>query len=173
MPDRALPSSPPPTVPDPAATVPGVWWDDVHKGDVLPPIQLHITHARAIQNVGAGRDFMRGHMEAGYAQRQGIADVFVNTTFHQAFVDRVVTDWAGPLSFIVRRRMQMADAIVAGDTIVGEGRVMQVREDERGRALADVLVNVSNGRARCTQAKVTVQLRRRGQAWPYSPASGC
>ena len=156
---------------DDAPLHPCMHWEDVAKGMSLPTVRLHVTHARAIQNVAAGRDYMRGHLEPAYARRQGQGDIFVNTTFHQAFVDRVVSDWAGPLMFIVRRRMQMADAIVAGDTIEGSGRVLQVREDDRGRGLVDVLVNVSTARGRCTQAKVTVHLHKRGEQWPYSPAS--
>ena len=45
------------------------------------------------------------------------------------FIDRVATDWAGPYSRVVRRKMQMLGSIYAGDSMVGRGRVIDKRCD--------------------------------------------
>lgn len=138
-------------------------WEDVAVGDELTPLTLPIPYTRAIQNVGAGRDWMRGHHEPAYAQRQGQATIFLNTTFHQALIDRVVTDWAGPRSFIQRRTLQMRSPLLAGDEASGSGKVIELRDaGPAGYALVVVEVALAHARGVTSTARVIVRLPRRG-----------
>lgn len=125
----------------------------------LPAVSLEITHTRAIQHVAASRDYMRGHHEVAFARSQGQPTIFLNTNFHQGLVDRVVTDWAGPRSFIVRRKLQMTGAVLVGDTVRAEGEIdaaasATAREHERV-----VKVHVTTASGVCSRAEVTVRLR--------------
>lgn len=130
----------------------GLYWEEVGEGDLVTPVTLQVSYARVILSVAATRDFMRGHHDPAFAREQGQRDIYVNTLFHQAFVDRVMTDWAGPRAFIARRKIVMRGAICAGDTIVGEGRVTDRRRDDSGRGLIELDLRVSNGRELCCEA---------------------
>lgn len=130
-------------------------------GDLLPTVHLHISYARVIHNTGAGRDYMRGHHEPEFARSQGVPTIYMNTLFHQAFVDRVVAEWAGPASFLVRRNLRMQGPICAGDTIASEARIVALHEDDAGRPLVDITVTVRNERNVCCIAECTVRLPQR------------
>jgi len=79
------------------------------------------------------------------------------------FIDRVATEWAGPYSRVVRRRMRMSGAIYAGDSMVGRGRVVDKRcENLTGatRYVVDLDVDVCNQRGElCCPATVTLELK--------------
>jgi hypothetical protein len=138
------------------------YWDDVVVGQTLTPVTLDINYTRAIQNVAASRDWMRGHHDPDYARRQGQPTVFLNTTFHQALVDRLVTDWAGPHCFIQRRTLQMVDALLAGDVARAEGEVIEMvdcGDGEYGLIVANV--HVAHARGTSSKARVMFRLPRR------------
>jgi hypothetical protein len=63
------------------------------------------------------------------------------------FADRMLTEWAGPRAFLVRRKVSTQMSIYAGDTMVGNGRVLATRRDEqegRVRHLVDLELSVDN-----------------------------
>ena len=88
--------------------------------------------------------------------------------FLLGFLDRCVTEWAGPHSFLARRKVSTRQSVYAGDTIVGRGRVVGTREDERDglvRHLVDLELEVTNQDGdRCVSALVSVVLPRRAGA---------
>ena len=137
-------------------------WESVVVGDILPPVELDITYTRAIQNVAAGRDWMRGHHDPDYARHQGQATVFLNTTFHQALIDRAVTDWSGPHGFIRRRILQMIRPLLAGDKASVTGHIVQLLDDsgpQHGSIVAEVAL--ASGTGLCSKARVVLRLPRR------------
>src|SRR4029078_4373083 len=83
------------------------WWDDVDEGQELARIEDLITYRRVVMNAATTWDYFPGHHDPGYARSQGQPTIYVNTMHFQGFIDRVATTWAGPLAFIVRRRMAM------------------------------------------------------------------
>lgn len=131
---------------------------DTQTVERLPPVMLEITHTRAIQHVAASRDYMRGHHDVAFARSQGQPTIFLNTNFHQGLVDRVVSDWAGPRSFIVRRKLQMTGSVLVGDQVRAEGEVNAVAsaEAQEGERVLDVRVVTGSGV--CSRAEVTVRL---------------
>jgi hypothetical protein len=78
------------------------------------------------------------------------------------FVDRIATDFAGPYSRVVRRRVSLLGPIYTGDSMVARGRVVGKRIDTAGdapRYLVDLEVAIFNQRDElCCPAEVTVEL---------------
>ena len=133
----------------------GVVWDDVAVAAELPEVVDPIDYQRVVMNAGATWDYFPAHFDPAYAKRHGHPTIFVNTMHIAGFVDRIATDWAGPCSRVVRRKITLLGSIYAGDSMVGRGRVVAKRE---GR-LVDLQITVSNQRDEvCCPAEVTVEL---------------
>lgn len=145
-------------------------WEDVAAGEELPRSEDHLTYRRVIMNPAATGDFFPGHHDPEYARSQGHPTIYVNTAHVLGFVDRVVTGWGGPASFVARRAVSLQRPLYAGDTMVGEGRVTRVYRQQRqglARHLVDLEVVVTNqDGAVCCPASVTVELPSR------EPSSG-
>lgn len=150
--------------------IPGVsytqrYWEDVEEGDELPRVEDLITYRRVIMNPATTWDYFPGHHDPEYARSQGQPTIYVNTMHFLGFVDRLATDWAGPRTFIARRKVSMRQSIFAGDTMVGEGRVTRRYTDDstgRVRHLVDLEMTVSNQHGEvCCPASVTLELPAR------------
>jgi hypothetical protein len=78
------------------------------------------------------------------------------------FIDRMATDWAGPYSRVVRRKVTLQGSIYAGDSMVGRGRVIDKRCETSGatpRFLVDLEIAIYNQRDElCCPAEVTLDL---------------
>ena len=153
------------------SSIPGVdytqrWWDDVDEGEALVRIEDVITYRRVVMNAATTWDYFPGHHDPAYARSQGQPTIYINTMHFQGFIDRVATTWAGPLAFVVRRRMAMRRPIFAGDTMVGEGRVTRRWVDDASgapRHLVELAIAVTNQHGvLCSPATVTLELPVRG-----------
>jgi acyl dehydratase len=137
-------------------------WHQITVPTDLPEVLDEIDYQRVVMNAGATWDYFPGHYDPVYAEKQGHRAIFVNTMHIAGFVDRIATDWAGPYSRVVRRKVSLLGSIYAGDTMVGRGRVVDKRCDNSGRApryLVDLEVTVTNQRGElCCPAAVTVEL---------------
>jgi acyl dehydratase len=137
-------------------------FEDVREGQELPAISLDVTYRRVCLNAAATWDWFPGHHDPVYARRQGQRTIYLSTLFFHGFVDRLVTDWAGPGAFIRRRRIRMLRSIYAGQTAVARGRVTAVRRED-GRGLVDVEAVVESEEGPCVPAELTVELPLRGE----------
>jgi acyl dehydratase len=142
----------------------GVDWQRLTVPVDLPEVRDEIDYQRVVQNAGATWDYFPGHIDPAYAQSQGHPTIFVNTMHLAGFADRVATDWAGPHSRVVRRKMRLAGSIYAGDTMVGRGRAVAKRCDtsvDPPRYLVDLLIEVTNQRGElCSPVELTLELPR-------------
>ena len=130
-------------------------WAAIAIGTELPKVVDPIDYQRVVMNPGATWDYFPAHYDPDYAVRQGHPTIFVNTMHIAGFVDRIVTDWAGPCSRVVRRKITLLGSIYAGDSMVGRGKVVAKRD---GR-LVDLEVTVSNQHDElCCPAEVTIEL---------------
>ena len=140
-------------------------FEDVALGDELPRVDDLITYRRVIMNPATTWDYFPGHHDPEYALAQGQPTIYVNTMHFLGFIDRCVTGWAGPRSFLVRRKVSTLRSVYAGDTMVGTGRVVGTRREEqdgRVRFLVDLELEVGNQHGdRCATAAVTVALPSR------------
>jgi acyl dehydratase len=139
-------------------------WDDVAVPTELDEVVDEIDYQRVVMNPGATWDYFPGHFNPDYARRHGHPTIFVNTMHIAGFVDRMATDWAGPYSRVVRRKVSLLGSIYAGDSMVGRGRVVGKRCDESAeerRLLVDFEIAIFNQRDElCCPAEVTLELSR-------------
>jgi acyl dehydratase len=128
----------------------------------LPEVVDQISYERVVMNAAATWDYFPGHFDPEYAKRQGHPTIFVNTMHLAGFVDRVVTDWAGPYSRVVRRKIALMGSIYAGDTMIGRGVVIAKRCNTSGskpQYLVDLEIGVSNQHGElCCPAEVTLEV---------------
>jgi acyl dehydratase len=133
----------------------------------LPEVVDEISYERVVMNAGATWDYFPGHFDPEYAQRQGHPTIFVNTMHLAGFVDRVGTDWSGPYSRVVRRKIALAGSIYAGDTMIGRGKAIGKRRNTSGanaQYLVDLEISVSNQRGElCCPAELTIEVLRASQ----------
>ena len=149
----------------PAVSYDQRWWEDVEEGAALPRVEDEITYRRVIMNPATTWDYFPGHHDPDYARSQGQPTIYINTMHFLGFIDRLATEWGGPRSFIARRQMSMQRPIFAGDTMVGEGRVVRKYTDSvdgRTRHLVELEVTVKNQDGDlCCPATVTLELPTR------------
>jgi acyl dehydratase len=137
-------------------------WADVAVPTDLAEVIDPIDYQRVVMNPGATWDYFPGHYDPDYARRHGQPTIFVNTMHIAGFVDRVATEWAGPYSRVVRRKVTLVGSIYAGDSMVGRGTVVGKRIDSdgpRARHLVDLEIGVYNQRDElCCPAEVSLLL---------------
>jgi acyl dehydratase len=137
-------------------------WDEITVPCDLAEVVDPIDYQRVVMNPGATWDYFPGHYDPDYAQRHGQPTIFVNTMHIAGFVDRIATDWAGPCSRVVRRKVTLLGSIYAGDSMVGRGRAVNKRVETTGggaRHLVDLEIAVYNQRDElCCPAEVTIEM---------------
>ena len=136
-------------------------WERINVPFDLPEVRDEISYQRVVMNSGATWDYFPGHFDPAYAESQGHPTIFVNTMHLAGFADRIATDWAGPASRVVRRKMRLIGSIYAGDRMVGRGRVVAKRRDttvDPPRHLLDLQIDVTNQRGElCCPVGLTLQ----------------
>jgi acyl dehydratase len=141
------------------------YFEEISEGDQLPRVEEFVGFRRVIMTPGATGDYFPGHHDPEYARAQGQPTIYLNTMHIMGFIDRMVTDWAGPATFLVRRRVRLRHSLYAGDTLVGAGGVIaRRREDADGRVrhLIDVELSVDNQQGTCcASASVTAAVPSR------------
>jgi acyl dehydratase len=120
-----------------------VQWDDVADGESIPSVVDEITARRVVQNPGATGDYFPGHWDPDYARRQGQRAIYANSLHIFALLDRAITDWAGPASFLMRRNVRLMSSMYAGDIVTATGTVAGKHEDDDGRRV-DVDLTLTN-----------------------------
>jgi acyl dehydratase len=139
-----------------------IFWENVTIPTDLPEVRDEISYQRVVMNSGSTWDYFPGHFDPTYAENQGHPAIFVNTMHLAGFADRLATDWAGPRSRVVRRKMRLAGSIYAGDTMVGRGRVVAKHSDttdDSPRRLLDLEIEIVNQRGElCCPVELTLEL---------------
>lgn len=136
--------------------------EDVAVGDELPPVSIPISYKRVCLNAAATWDWFPGHHDPEYARSQGQKTIYLSTLFFHGFIDRGLTDWAGPDALLRRRKISMLRSIHPGQTATLTGRVVAVR-DTALTGLVDLELMVSSEDGPCVPGEATLELpRRRG-----------
>ena len=133
------------------------YWNEIREGDAIARVAMEVPFERVILDAAATQDYFPGHHNPTYARHQGQKNIYLNTMAIEGFIDRVVTDWAGPHTFIRKRQMQMRASIYAGDIMSGEGKVERCYQ-ENGRNLLDLSVLISTQDGPCVPASLTIEL---------------
>jgi acyl dehydratase len=137
-------------------------WDEIAVPSSLTETVDEISYERVVMNSATTWDYIPWHFDPEYARNNGHPTIFVNTMHLAGFIDRIATEWAGPHSRVVRRKVTLQGSIYAGDKMVGRGRVVDKRSDTSGdapRYLVDLQIAVYNQRGElCCPAEVTLEL---------------
>ena len=137
-------------------------WDEITVPCQLPETVDEVSYQRVVMNAGTTWDYIPWHYDPDYARSHGHPTIFVNTMHLAGFIDRMATDWAGPYSRVVRRKVTLQGSIYAGDSMVGRGRVIDKRRETSGatsRYLVDLEIAIYNQRDElCCPAEVTLDL---------------
>jgi acyl dehydratase len=138
-------------------------WDEVAVQAQLPAVVDQISYERVVMNAGTTWDYVPWHFNPEYAKDHGHPTIFVNTMHIAGFIDRIASDFGGPYSRVVRRKVSLQGSIYAGDSMVARSRVAGKRMDTSGdapRYLVDLEIGVFNQHDElCCPAEVTLELR--------------
>lgn len=108
-------------------------FDDVATGDQLPELAVDVTPTTVVLGALASRDWRPMHHDYKFAtERNGVADIFLNTPNQAAWFERYVTDWTGPRGRLGRMTFRMKTSVFPGDTMVFSATVTGVERDDAG-----------------------------------------
>jgi hypothetical protein len=106
---------------------------DVHVGDDVPSLSHDVTATTVVLGAFGGRDWRPMHHDHQFAvERNGVRDIFLNTTAQAGFFERFVTDWTGPAGRLGRLGFAMRSPVFPGETLVVRGKVAAVDIDDTG-----------------------------------------
>ena len=98
---------------------------EVEMGTALPTLEYDVTATTVVLGAVAGRDWRPMHHDHQFAvERNGVRDIFLNTTGEAAFFERYITDWTGPAGRLGRLGFNMRSPVFPGERFVITGTVM-------------------------------------------------
>jgi acyl dehydratase len=113
--------------------VSGIVLSDVEVGDRLPELAVEVTPTTVVLGALASRDWRPMHHDYRFAtERNGVADIFLNTPNQAAWFERYVTDWTGPKGRLGRMTFRMRTSVFPGDCMVFGATVTSVETDDVG-----------------------------------------
>jgi len=109
--------------------------EQVSSGDSLPELAVEVTPTTVVLGALASRDWRPMHHDYKFAtERNGVADIFLNTPNQAAWFERYVTDWTGPRGRLGRMKFRMKTSVFPGDRMVLTATVTDVSTDDAGCA---------------------------------------
>lgn len=132
---------------------------DYRVGTQLPVLDVPLDRTTIVATAIASQDFEDVHHDPGKAAERGTPDIFMSINSTNGFLDRYLTDWAGPASRITRVALRLGVPNFPGDTMRLTGEVTGVDGDavtlrvlganERGvHVTAEVTLVPAGGNAR-------------------------
>jgi acyl dehydratase len=105
----------------------------VAPGDSLPELAVDVTPTLVVLGALASRDWRPMHHDYKFAtERNGVADIFLNTPNQAAWFERYITDWTGPLGRVGRMTFRMRDSVFPGDRMTFSASVTGTEVDGVG-----------------------------------------
>ncbi|WP_229830540.1 MaoC/PaaZ C-terminal domain-containing protein [Actinoplanes ianthinogenes] len=102
----------------------------------LPSWELVVTPTVIISTALATRDFQDVHHDRDAAVRRGSRDIFLNILATTGFVQRYVTDWAGPEVTLRGIAIRLGTPCYAYDTLTFSGHARGDEVTVAGRTAA-------------------------------------
>ena len=144
-------------------------------GDTLPELAVDVTPTTVVLGALASRDWRPMHHDYKFAtERNGVADIFLNTPNQAAWFERYVTDWTGPTGRLGRMKFRMKTSVFPGDHMVFTATVTSTGTDDTGCGWVDLDVELTVGDRVATTCMTRVALptddndnpwQRRGDQW--------
>lgn len=120
-------------------------------GDALPELAIPMDRTTIVAAAIASQDFEDVHHDPGKAQGRGTPDIFMSINSTNGFVDRYVTDWAGPSARLRSVSLRLGVPLFPGDTLTFRGEVTAVED-----GLVTVALTGSNDKGPHVTATVVV-----------------
>lgn len=140
-----------------------LYYEDIKVGQDVTPLTMPITFTKLVMAASAGRDWQPYHHDREYTQKNTAnKDVFIGVWFYMGMMSRLITDWAGPESFLRVLDFNMRKPIFPGDDMKLEGKVSWQRIEDN-KPLIGVDITISSQAGPATTATVTVELPLRGK----------
>ncbi len=115
----------------------------VAEGDQLPPLEVEVTPTTVVLGALASRDWRPMHHDYRFAtERNGVADIFLNTPNQAAWFERYLTDWTGPRGRVGRMTFRMRDSVFPGDVMTFGGTVRSADVDDDGCGWVEIDVEL-------------------------------
>ncbi len=148
---------------------------DVEAGHRLPTFSVPVTARMIVMGAAASRDWQPQHHDHAWAvERAGTRDIFLNTPTQAGWIERYLTDWAGPRGRLGRLRFRMRRSVYPGDRLEFGGVVREVTIDAEGCCWVDLdlELTVDGEVATACAARIAIPQRdgdnpwsRRDRAW--------
>jgi acyl dehydratase len=104
---------------------------DVAVGDVLPRLVVDVTPRTVVMGASSSRDWQPQHHDYRHCvDVANLPDIFLNTPNQAGFIERYLTDWAGPTARLAKLGFRMKKSVVPGDALQFNGVVTAVERDD-------------------------------------------
>ncbi|MGJ3508034.1 MaoC/PaaZ C-terminal domain-containing protein [Enemella sp. A6] len=128
-------------------------------GTELPPLDVPLDRTTIAATAIASQDFEDVHHDPSKAQQRGTPDIFMSINATNGFLNRYVTDWAGPHARILRTGLRLGVPAFPGDVLRFTGEVTDIADgrttlkikgaNERGvHVSAEMVLTCSEGAQR-------------------------
>jgi len=144
-------------------------------GDELPELAVDVTPTTVVLGALASRDWRPMHHDYKFAtERNGVADIFLNTPNQAAWFERYITDWTGPTGRLGRMTFRMKSSVFPGDRMVFRAAVAATTTDDTGCGWVDLQVTLAVGDRVATTCATRIAIptndndnpwQRRGDQW--------
>ena len=138
---------------------------NVRRGDELPTLVVPITARTVVLGASSSRDWQPQHHDHHWAvNRAGTRDIFLNTPNQAGWIERYLSDWAGPKGRLGRLKFKMRRPVCPGDELRFSGTVTDVSDD----GWADVEIALREGETTVTQCSARIALPTDGDDNPWA-----
>lgn len=142
---------------------------DVREDTRLPDLVHRLTVTDVVLGALAARDWRPMHHDPALArERNGVANVFLDTPTQQAWLERFVTDWTGPTGRLGRLDLRMGRPVLAGDTMTISGEVTDATIDRAGCGWVTLAVRIAVGGEISSRATARIAVPTDGDDNPWS-----
>lgn len=125
-------------------------------GDALPALDLPLDRTLIVAAAMASQDYEDVHHDPGKAAGRGTPDIFMSINSTNGFIDRYITDWAGPASRILKTALRLGVPNFPGDTMTLTGEVTEIDGSADNITAVTIAVVGRNARGAHVTATVTV-----------------
>lgn len=124
-------------------------------GDELPTLAIAMDRTTIIAAAISSQDFEDVHHDPDKAAERGTPDIFMSINSTNGFIDRYVTDWAGPTARLHKVALRLGVPLFPGDTLTFTGSVTEVSGEGADRV---VTVSLTGANDRGPHVRATVTL---------------
>jgi acyl dehydratase len=136
---------------------------EVAAGTTLPELVLDVTPRVVIMGASSSRDWQPQHHDHAWAvEKVGPRGIFLNTPNQAGWIERYLTQWAGPTARLGRLRFRMRRPVCPGDRLHFNATVTAV---EDGWVDLEVLLTVDGDVVTKCTARIALPIESGDNPW--------